>query len=137
MSRPVSNKPFYLTERKSGPKNNVSETDVCQFISVMIANIRLNEHWKELTNRSWEYSNVPYRGFESIDKELHCWICPSSVIESNNKQNKMFGRRLESHKEMGGYPGIRPQVARLCTTPKLLGSNRRYVSYRVLLRSKR
>ena len=70
MSRPVSNKPFYLTERKSGPKNNVSETDVCQFISVMLANIRLNEHWKELTNRSWEYSNVPYRGFESIDKEL-------------------------------------------------------------------
>ena len=49
-TKQVCNKPFYLTDRKAGSKNTVAETDVCQFVSVLEANIKLNEKWKEVSD---------------------------------------------------------------------------------------
>ena len=69
MAKMVTNKPFYLVDRKAGPKNSVTETDVCQFISILESNIKLNENWKTLYSRTWKPKNVDYRGFTGEDKE--------------------------------------------------------------------
>ena len=68
MSKPVANKPFHLIDRKSGPKNSVTETDVCQFICVLEANIKLHDSWKEYLPISWQPKNVAYRGFADANK---------------------------------------------------------------------
>ena len=66
-AKPVCNKPFYLVDRKSGPKNTVSETDICQFVSVIEANLRLNEKWREVMKETWHPKNTDNRGFEGAD----------------------------------------------------------------------
>ena len=68
-----SNKPFHLVERKSGPKNSVSETDICQFIQILTTNIRLNDKWSPYTQHdaAWKPRKSPNRGFvgaEAADK---------------------------------------------------------------------
>ena len=65
----VTNKPFHLVDRKAGPKNTVTETDICQFISVLESNIRLNDKWKTLYSCNWKPKNTDNRGFTGDDKE--------------------------------------------------------------------
>ena len=52
-------------ERKTGPRNNVSETDICQFVQILTTNIRLNEKWSKFTqaNAEWKPHRVLNRGF--------------------------------------------------------------------------
>ena len=66
--KPVCNKPFYLVDRKAGPRNTVSETDVCQFVSVLEANLRLNEKWREVMRENWHPKSTEDRGFIGADK---------------------------------------------------------------------
>ena len=66
-AKTVNNKPFHLTDRKAGPRNTVNETDVCQFISVIEANIRLHEGWRQVVNQTWEPKNVALRGCPDTD----------------------------------------------------------------------
>ena len=64
-----SNKPFYLVSRKAGPKNSVSETDICQFVQIVTENLRLNPAWKPFANnaKTWEPRRVTNRGFTGTD----------------------------------------------------------------------
>ena len=64
-AKPPTNKPFFLADRKSGPKNNVSETDICQFIQILTSNIRLNEKWARFLQADvqWKPQRSENRGF--------------------------------------------------------------------------
>ena len=65
MSKPPTTKPFHLVDRKSGPKNTVSETDICQFTQILLANIRLHDQWKVVleAKETWKSSREENRGF--------------------------------------------------------------------------
>ena len=70
MAKAPTTKPFHLVDRKTGPKNTVSETDICQFTQILLTNIRLHEHWRvflEPTTDTWGTSRVENRGFEGAD----------------------------------------------------------------------
>ena len=73
-SKNVCNKPFYLVDRKSGPKNSVTDTDICQFISVLEANIRLNDGWKGVMRLEWKPKSVNNRGFQDAEAAAKCLL---------------------------------------------------------------
>ena len=64
MSKIPQTKPFPLVERKSGPKNAVSETDICQFVQIILANIKSNDKWTKFVTRvePWGTSKEVNRG---------------------------------------------------------------------------
>lgn len=64
-----TNKPFNLVDRKSGPKNTVSETDICQFTQVITSNIKQSPDWKPFSAPTavWKSSRTPDRGFTGAD----------------------------------------------------------------------
>ena len=60
-------KPFLIEEKREGPLNSISEATANKWIGNLTANIKKDEQWLPLVNRSWGKKKISNRGFPAAD----------------------------------------------------------------------